>query len=1170
MPKIYDNIETILIDGLESSLKSSKRADFCVGYFYLKGWSHLADFIDKFPLNNNSELPPCRLLVGMHKSPDKEIRDNLRNKDSVITNDVANKFTKLLAKEFKEQITYSNPTNEDETSLRHLRSQLSEGRLKVKLHLDFPLHAKIYLCYLNDRDRIESYLGSSNLTVSGLLQQGELNIDVQENDANDKLVEWFENRWESRWCIDITTALIEVIDNSWASDKLLPPYYIYLKMAYHLSQEARAGLSEYKLTKQFEETLFDYQSSAVRVAAKKLEKRNGVIIGDVVGLGKTMIACAIAKIYEQYDYFSTLVICPPNLEEMWQGYRDRFDLKMETLSHGKVDTELIKKRRFRLVIIDESHNFRNKEGKRYQYLKDYLFENDSKVILLTATPYNMTYIDLANQLKLFLSEDIDLGISPQKYIEEIGGAHHFQAKHNAHIRTINAFEHSKYSEDWQELMKMFLVRRTRSFIKENYANLDEDKQRYYLIMTGGFRVYFPNRKISKVEFKFNTEDSNDQYAALYSTRVVTILERLRLPRYGLSNYLKDKNEDFRKEIKQLFKLDDSTADKYTRIIRKIASQVSSDDEIFNLQESLSENEKRIIANLSRAGKRLIGFTRTNLFKRLESSGYSFLLSLCRHVLRNTLYIHCIDEYGKFPIGNSLENELNDFLEDTDPETFIQNSGSEFYEKDEDFNNSKQKVINFISDYNDYIALAEKQYNKMKNDKNVKWISSKHFKTKLKYHLENDSKKILNVIKSTKNWYCLQDRKLNALENLLSTQHPEDKILVFTQYADTAEYLYRQLKNRNICSIEFATGNSKSPTVLAQRFSPVSNEKPEFKGNDKEIRILITTDVLSEGQNLQDAHIVVNYDLPWAIIRLIQRAGRVDRIGQMSDTILCYSFLPEDGIESIISLRKRLTNRIKENAEVVGSDETFFEGDPVNVADLYNEKAGLLDDVDGDSEVDLSSQALQIWNNAIKQDKNLEKIIPNLSDVVYSAKEYNGLKSTYGAIVYTKTPGDNDVLTWLDNDGNIITQSPSVILKVAECESDTPALSRDEKHHELVSKAVEISSKADMNLAGTLGGKRHIRYIVYNRMEDYYRANSGTLFISEKLKNAIDDIYANPLRETAKEVLNRKIRTGASDYEIADALISLYEENRLVIKSNDEDNETSEPKIICSLGLVIKE
>ena len=157
--------------------------------------------------------------------------------------------------------------------------------------------------------------------------------------------------------------------------------------------------------------------------------------------------------------------------------------------------------------------------------------------------------------------------------------------------------------------------------------------------------------------------------------------------------------------------------------------------------------------------------------------------------------------------------------------------------------------------------------------------------------------------------------------------------------------------------------------MAWRFSPVSNNK---QNRQNELRVLISTDILSEGQNLQDCAIVVNYDLPWAIIRLVQRAGRVDRIGQEAENILCYSFLPAEGVERIIALRARVQARLQESEEVIGTDEAFFEDDRNEQAilDLYNERAGLLDDKP-DNDVDLASYAYQIWKNAITQDPSLE-------------------------------------------------------------------------------------------------------------------------------------------------------------------------------------------------------
>ena len=148
----------------------------------------------------------------------------------------------------------------------------------------------------------------------------------------------------------------------------------------------------------------------------------------------------------------------------------------------------------------------------------------------------------------------------------------------------------------------------------------------------------------------------------------------------------------------------------------------------------------------------------------------------------------------------------------------------------------------------------------------------------------------------------KDAKLNALIDLITNNHPKEKVIVFTQFADTVRYLEAQFKALRVRQLEGVTGDSSDPTALAWRFSPVSNEKRDRIKPEDDLRVLIATDVLSEGQNLQDCAIVVNYDLPWAIIRLIQRAGRVDRIGQKAENILCYSFLPAEGVERIIRLR----------------------------------------------------------------------------------------------------------------------------------------------------------------------------------------------------------------------------------------------------------------------------
>jgi superfamily II DNA or RNA helicase len=1127
MPTIYDNIEKYLEEGLKKTLDKSVRADFCIGYFNLRGWRKIADEVENLP---GDFLPEeyeddtkyhCRVLVGMQKMPEDELKDFLTGDGIVnIDNTKAIELKKKMARLFREQLTYGTPTNEDENALKQLSVQLKEKRVMVKLHLKHTLHAKLYLAFRDDYNNpITGFVGSSNLTFSGISKQGELNVDVVERDAAKKLATWFQNRWEDRWSVDISLELAEIIDESWASDKLHLPYHIYLKIAYHLSREARAGISEFNLSKIFEKTLLPYQQSAVKVAAHHLHKRGGVIIGDVVGLGKTITATALAKMFEDDFFLETLIICPKNLVAMWEDYAHKYQLRAKVMSITRVQGKLPDERRYRLVIIDESHNLRNNEGKRYSIIQDYIQRNDSKVILLTATPYNKTYLDLSNQLKLFVDETFNLGISPERYIESIGGRVQFQANHQVPETSLSAFERSDFSEDWAELMRLFLVRRTRSFIKNNYAKNDTELNRKYLEFPDGTRSYFPDRIPKKVEYDFDPDNPNDQYAQLYSTDIVNIINGLILPRYGLGQ----QNYETREPI------------------------------------AITSDEALIKENLSRAGTRLIGFARTNLFKRLESSGYSFLLSISRHILRNYLFIYAIENELPLPIGKQEQGIIDDFMY-LDKDTEEQNDNGETAQTEENSNNS------FLLTHEDYHKHAGKYYQSLAQKKHkYRWIRSQLFNEQLKADLHNDSMELLKIMETGKNWKQEEDRQLNALFNLIQKKHKKEKILVFTQFSDTANYLCSALKKRGITNLECVTGDSENPTAAAYRFSPVSNERKVAEEN--QTRVLVTTDVLSEGQNLQDSHIVLNYDLPWAIIRLVQRAGRVDRIGQNSPVILVYSFLPEDGIENIINLRRRLRQRIEENAETVGSDEVFFEGDPINIADLYNEKSGILDEED-EIEVDLASYAYQIWKNAIDEDPVLSKLIPDMPNVVYATKKASEEQKLNGSIVYTKTASDNDILAWVDENEKIVTQSQFEILKAVKCNPDEPALEKFAKHHQLVKTGLEHIKETESKIGGQLGKKTGARYRAYMRLDHYVKNNAGTLWVTEELKRAIQDIYDHPLREYARETINRQLKTGISDEDLATLVIGLREDGKLSLIA-EEETQDKEPQIICSMGLKVK-
>ena len=474
------------------------------------------------------------------------------------------------------------------------------------------------------------------------------------------------------------------------------------------------------------------------------------------------------------------------------------------------------------------------------------------------------------------------------------------------------------------------------------------------------------------------------------------------------------------------------------------------------------------------------------------------------------------------------------------------------------------VIRFPTDMSLYMNKAKEYYSILSNKSNVSWIDSKYFKRSLKQQLKNDCETLMNMIRLCGDWSPAEDQKLNSLYDLLTSTHGNDKVVVFTQYSDTAQYISRQLKKRGLSKIGCVTGKSANPTEMVEHFSPISNKVSVSA--DNQYRVLIATDVLSEGQNLQDAHIIVNFDLPWAIIRLIQRAGRVDRIGQESKEIFCYSFFPADGVEKIINLRERLNDRINANANIVGSDEIFFEGNEQNLRDMYNEKNGVLDD-DDDSDVDLSSMAYQIWKNATDANPKLKSIIPALSNVVYSTKRAES-QDVDGVITYARTHNDFDVLTWLDTNGQVITQSQKRILQAMECEPDEPCIEMASNHFDLVAKAVnDIQNENNTTMSGMLGNRFSTRYRIIQLLEAYY-SRPATVFFSEDnrtmLKYAIDDIYNYSLLEQSKYMLGKMLRT-SSDDDIVEYVLDMRKSGNLC-RIDDNKVNHKDSSIICSMGL----
>jgi len=1127
MPTIFDNQERRLLDALRKVLAGAVAADFCIGYFHLRGWSQLADLIDDFKGGDEGK---CTLLVGMQTPPEQVSRDlqSALRKPELPDGPRLAQLKQEAVASFRSQIEFGIPTAQAEATLRHLARQIRQRKVCIKLFLPYALHAKLYLVHRADNVApLIGYLGSSNLTFAGLSGQGELNIDVLDQDSAQKLHEWFEKRSNDPACLDISAELADLIENSWARETLIPPYLVYLKMAYHLSEDARVGEHQFRMPRDMESELLDFQKAAVQLAARRLYRNGGVLLGDVVGLGKTLMATAVAKVFQEDDPRSnTLIICPPKLRELWQFHADKFGLTARVISLGDVIGALPGLLGFRTLIIDESHNLRNRNGRRYGAIRDYIDRFEPRVLLVSATPYNKQFTDLGNQLRLFVDENQDLGVRPERFFkywaEQGRNEADFRARFQTSPNSLRAFEQSEYADDWRDLMRMFLVRRKRDFIIRNYAQFDEDRQRYYVTLKGK-PFYFPVRSPKRLTFPVDDSDPDDQYAKLFRDRVVALIEKLVLPRYGLANYL-----------------------------------------VGNADEMANSEEKVILANLNRAGRRLIGFCRTNLFKRLESSGHSFLLSVKRHILRNMVALHALEEALPLPIGTQNAAMLDTAVSDEDTDALDLDGNDLSGETPERVESASVQLSSLQQSARHVYETYRDQFTNR-----FSWLDPKFFSADLKAALVADAKILLRILQQAGEWDPARDAKLHELHRLLTKKHKKDKVLVFTQFADTAEYLGEQLHALGVDDLAVVTSGSSDPVSLARRFSPSTNGG--LKSNETPLRVLIATDVLSEGQNLQDCHIAVNYDLPWAIIRLIQRAGRVDRIGQKHDTIVIYSFLPADGVERIIALRGRLARRLEENQEVIGTDESFFgEQAEAKLRDLYTEKADALDDDPSDEDVDLTSVALQVWNSASAESRHKAEKLP---PIVYATRAHTSASDDpTGVLVYLRIPRNretHDLLVRLGEDGTIVSHSLAAIFRAAACSPETPAVEPLPNHHDLVATAVEHAVSELQTLGGQLGTLRSIRRKVYERLKSYrdQLQRNPDLFAEEttaQLDELMTVLFRCPLKQSARDKLSRQLKLNIPDHDLLD-LVSLLHADGTLCDVPDEA-APKEPQILCSLGL----
>jgi hypothetical protein len=1118
MSRIIDNASTTLGSALKSSLEHSKALDVCVGYFNIRGWNSVSESLE--PMRNGGKELPIRLLVGMAVNEDKSQKQQLeadfhgRIPDEEIDFQVARKRAQAAIEGFAEQLTWGLPNEAAARAILGLLSDLKAKLVQVKFAARRRLHAKLYLCHMDGgAGGFTAFVGSSNFTSNGLQASGELNLEETDKQKGQELFKWFEGHWDDTFSIDVTDDLIEVLEGSWAAIPNPSPKSIHHRIAYELSRDARGGES-IEIPDKIMSRLVPWQEAAAKVGARILANRGLVVVGDVVGLGKTIVGTAIAASSQE----RTLIICPKNLKKMWEQYVEAYELHARVVPISMVTKDLPEMRHYGVVLVDESHNLRHTTTQAYEAVRNYVAENNSKVILLTATMLNASELDISGQLSLKLDSGMDLGIRPEKYIESLTAAEliKFQEKVGGNVSSLKAFEQSTFTEDWRRLLSLYLVRRTRPYLLENYSKTDESGKKYFEYRDGT-RFHFPTRKALPLEYPGGKDDPCDQLASIAN---FDALSAMKYARYQLGQYFA---KDFQPATPE--------------------EQVIYDD----LQRATASK----------------GFIQTTVLKRLASSPKAFFITVEKMLLRAHILRYAVENELPIPIGTIADKNYVDGSGDEDIEFDL----AELPDGGAGLDGSWAKDVSM----DQWNVRAKSSYDALTVNlpKGLKLVRPETFNKKsLLADLSADNKTLQDIINAHGAWEPANDSKLNKLAELIGSLGPSEKLLVFSEYADSIDYVEKHLRARMpALKLGAVSGRVSDPTYIARCFSPNSNgqELGGLPKGEEELQVLLATDVLSEGQNLQDAAMILNWDLPWTIIKIIQRAGRVDRVGQKSEEIKVLSFKPHNGVEEHLELLKRLRSRLELNQSILGGGETIF-ADHIqdSLEDLFDGKAALLGD---EGDVDFASHALSIWNKATEDEKHQALRIGKGSHSTMS-KEIKA--HAVGVIAYAQaTKGEEQIfdLFAVKDDGfepRTLTQMEA--LKLTANTQDVSSADQ-ENHHGIVGSIVKSTlypQAAQKPLRINVGTRK--------KLLNFFEEAIGVLALDDPIRldanllhtKALDHALLTSGVNLANQVLARLARGFT---ESRDALLEIIQAHRDSLLLDTENQGLKKFELMLSLGTV---
>ena len=745
------------------------------------------------------------------------------------------------------------------------------------------LHGKMYLTSEGGKT-ISGIVGSSNFTRSGLGGSDrpnlEINLATAQQETLAELQEWFDSLWNDRQQVeDAKQQVLDALNRIGSDYSPDAVYYKTLYELFHDELEARQADAEAVEASGFSDSeiwnaLYAFQQDGAKSVINKLQEHNGCILADSVGLGKTYIALAVIKYFELKN-MQTLVICPSKLLGNWQLYpanfghaqnpfiEDRFgytllahtDLSRETgRTRTGIDLANFNWSAYGLVVIDESHNFRNSDGQRYQKLLNEIISQGArtKVLMLSATPVNTSLTDIRNQIYLMTEGRRDvfeksLGVSNIdtliKGAQEVFDKWESQQKNRAHRNKYDLLEN--LGAGFLRLLDGVSIARSRRQVRQLYA---DDMERV---------GEFPHRErpvslypVTDLRGELSYEDLSDD------------IGRFQLRQYRPSEYIKSAN---------------------------MSEQMPFDD--------MSGKDIRQSREYY-----LVGMMRTNFLKRLESSAHSLTLTLCRTVAKIDDILLRIDLHEQNGTDASLADATRPEEDEEDEDMFIGRGESRHRLSDLNLPRWRAHLLEDRQVLEDVLAR-------------VKTID----------HSRDGKLKQLRA-----------DIALRAAKPTRSTDGADSrKLLVFTTFKDTAQYLYDNLLEQASAlgmNIAMVSGDETRASTGKNEFNAIlSNFAPAARGRTdggEDIDILIATDCISEGQNLQDCDTVLNYDIHWNPVRLIQRFGRIDRIGSRSKSVRMINYWPTQDMDKYLNLQNRVYARMAIADMAASGDDDLLDDETI--------------------------------------------------------------------------------------------------------------------------------------------------------------------------------------------------------------------------------------------------